>query len=156
MKRGEIRTAAGGPYYTKPRPVVIIQADWYIDMDSITVCPFTSDNTDAPSVRFSGVPHPLHPTEHNGLRSLQRQRATDTLRSAAHGCFSHFAAALCGLFAESRLMPDKVVTVPKARLGSRIGQLDHTTLAELSRRIISFLKLAGSGPSQLSATPTAR
>jgi hypothetical protein len=30
------------------------------------------------------------------------QRTTDTLRSAAHGCFSHFAAALCGLCAEGR------------------------------------------------------
>jgi mRNA interferase MazF len=152
MKRGEIRTVAGGPYYTnKPRPVVIIQADWYTEMDSITVCPLTSDNTDAPSVRI-----PVHPTEHNGRRSLQRQRTTDTLRSAAHGCFGHFAAALCGLCAESRLMPDKVVTVPEARPGSRIGQLDHTTLAELSRRMISFLNLADSGPSQLSATPTTR
>jgi mRNA interferase MazF len=90
-------------------------------MDSITVCPLTSDNTDAPSVRV-----PVHPTEHNGLRS------------------------------ESWLMPDKVVTVPKARLGSRIGQLDHTTLAELSRRIISFLNLAEHGPSQPPATPTTR
>ena len=31
--------------------------------------------------------------------SLQKQRTTDTLRSAAHGCFSHFAAALRGLCA---------------------------------------------------------
>jgi mRNA interferase MazF len=122
MKRGEIRTVAGGPYYTsKPRPVVIVQADWYTDMDSITVCPLTSDNANAPSIRI-----PVHPNEHNGLRS------------------------------ESWLMPDKVVTVPKARLGLRIGQLDHTALAELSRRIISFLNLAESGPSQNPANPTTR
>ena len=132
MKRGEIRTVAGGPYYTsKPRPVVIIQAAWYTGLDSITVCPLTSDNADAPSVRI-----PVHPTQHNGLRS------------------------------ESWLMPDKVVTVPavsspvvsnpKARLGSRIGQLDHTTLAELSRRIILFLNLAEPGPGQPPATTTTR
>ena len=35
--------------------------------------------------------------------SLQKQRTTDTLRSAAHGCFSHFAAALRGLCAERRM-----------------------------------------------------
>ena len=122
MKRGEIRTVAGGPYYTsKPRSVVIVQADWYTGLDSITVCPLTSDNTGAPSIRI-----PVHPTQHNGLRS------------------------------ESWLMPDKVVTVPKARLGSRIGQLDHTTLAELSLRIISFLNLAEPGPGQPPATTTTR
>ena len=122
MKLGEIRTVAGGPYYTsKPRPVVIVQADWYSDMDSITVCPLTSDNANAPSVRIS-----VHPTQHNGLRS------------------------------ESWLMPDKVVTVPKSKLGSRIGQLDHSTLAELSRRIILFLNLAEPGPNRPPTNPTTR
>jgi mRNA interferase MazF len=120
MRRGEIRTVAGGPYYAgKPRPVVIVQADWYTGFDSVTVCPFTSDNTHAPSVRI-----PVSPTENNGLRS------------------------------PSWLMPDKLVTVPRARLGSCAGRLDRATLAELSRNIISFLNLAERASSQHPAAPT--
>jgi len=35
---------------------------------------------------------------------LQKQRTTDTLRSAAHGCFSHLGAALRGLCALNYLI----------------------------------------------------
>ncbi len=49
MKRGEIWTAAGGKDYAgKPRPVVIVQDDRFAGTDSITICAFTSDPTDAP------------------------------------------------------------------------------------------------------------
>ncbi len=68
MKRGEIWIAAGGAgdYGGKPRPVVIIQSDRF-DTDSLTVCPFTSDPSEAPQFRL-----PVSPTVSNGLRESSR------------------------------------------------------------------------------------
>ena len=65
MRRGEIWTAAGGKDYAgKPRPVVIVQDDRFDATESITVCAFTTDPTDAPLFRL-----PVEPNERNGLRS---------------------------------------------------------------------------------------
>ena len=66
MKRGEIWTVAGGKDYTgKPRPVVILQDDRFDMTDSITVCAFTTDPTDAPLFRLL-----IKPSESNGLRAV--------------------------------------------------------------------------------------
>ena len=52
MKRGDIWTVAGGKDYAgKPRPVVIVQDDSFDATDSITVCAFTTDETEAPLFR---------------------------------------------------------------------------------------------------------
>jgi mRNA interferase MazF len=68
MKRGEIWTVAGGKDYTgKPRPVVIVQDDSFDATDSITICAFTSDQTEAPLLRL-----PVKPNEQNGLRAESR------------------------------------------------------------------------------------
>lgn len=64
MKRGEIWTLAGGNEYAgKPRPVVIVQDDRFSKTDSITVCPFTTDATNALLIRI-----PVEPNDGNGLR----------------------------------------------------------------------------------------
>ena len=64
MKRGEVWTSAGGQNYAgKPRPVVVLQDDRFDMTDSVTVCPFTTDPTDAPLFRLSIVPD-----NGNGLR----------------------------------------------------------------------------------------
>ena len=64
MRRGEIWTAAGGSGYAgKPRPVVIIQDDRFEATDSVTVCAFTTDPTEAPLIRLRVVPDDI-----NGLR----------------------------------------------------------------------------------------
>jgi mRNA interferase MazF len=53
VKRGEIWTVAGGKDYVgKPRPVVIVQDDSFDATDSITICAFTTDETDAPLFRL--------------------------------------------------------------------------------------------------------
>jgi mRNA interferase MazF len=68
MIRGEIWTAAGGrDYASKPRPVVILQSDRFETSDSITICPFTTDPTDAPLLRLAVVP-----TGGNGLKEVSR------------------------------------------------------------------------------------
>jgi len=47
-----------------------------------------------------------------------------------------------GLRAASRLMVDKVTTVPKSRLGQRIGRLADVDLLRLNRSLLVFLGLA--------------
>ncbi len=109
MKRGEIWTAAGGKDYAgKPRPVAIIQDDRFDLTDSITICAFTTDVTEAPLFRLT-----VEPNETNGLRST------------------------------SRLMVDKITTVPKAKLGLRLGRLSDPDLVQLNRAIIVFLGIGG-------------
>ncbi len=55
LRRGDIvLVAVKGPYTSKPRPVVIVQATETLDlMESITVCPITSVETGADFVRVS-------------------------------------------------------------------------------------------------------
>ncbi len=73
---------------------------------SITVCPFTTDPTDAPLFR------PLvEPSAANGLRTA------------------------------SRLMADKITTVPKSRLRQRIGELGDEATRGLDRAMLVFLGL---------------
>lgn len=108
MRRGEIWTVSGGKDYAgKPRPVVVVQDDSFDATDSITVCAFTTDRTEAPLIRL-----PVEPNQRNGLR------------------------------ARSRLMVDKIVTVPKAKVGERIGRLDDEDMVRLNRALMVFLGLA--------------
>jgi mRNA interferase MazF len=110
MKRGEIWTVAGGGDYTgKPRPAVIVQDNSFDATDSIAICAFTTDPTEAPLFRIS-----VDPTERNGLAS------------------------------KSTLMVDKLTTVRRTRLRSRVGQLDDEDVVRLNRAILVFLGLAGS------------
>ena len=109
MIRGEIWTvAAGGDYAGKPRPVVILQDDRFVDTGSITVCGVTTNPALAPLFRIA-----VEPTHENGLKSV------------------------------SRLMVDKIVTVPKVKLGHRIGCLKEGDIVRLNRAIVVFLGLAG-------------
>lgn len=57
MRRGEIWTAAGGSGYAgKPRPVIVIQDDRFDATDSVTICSFTADPTEAPLIRLRVEP----------------------------------------------------------------------------------------------------
>lgn len=68
MRRGEIRTVSGGKDYAgKPRPAVIVQDDLFDATDSITLCAFTTDETDAPLLRLL-----VQPDAGNGLRAPSR------------------------------------------------------------------------------------
>ena len=63
MRRGDIWTVAGSRDYAgKPRPVVIVQDDSFDATDSITICAFTTDETEAPLFRL-----PVEPNDRNGL-----------------------------------------------------------------------------------------
>jgi mRNA interferase MazF len=68
MRRGDIWTVAGGTDYAgKPRPVAVVQDDSFDATDSVTVCAFSTDDTDAPLFRL-----PVVPNERNGLRAACR------------------------------------------------------------------------------------
>ena len=63
MRRGEIWTISGGKDYAgKPRPAVVVQDDVFDATASITICAFTTDDTEAPLFRI-----PIEPSPRNGL-----------------------------------------------------------------------------------------
>jgi mRNA interferase MazF len=108
MRRGEIWTGAGGKDYAgKPRPIVIVQDDSFDATDSITICAFTTDPTDAPLFRLI-----VEPNERNGLLST------------------------------CRLMVDKITTVPKTKIGTRVGRLDDEDMVRLNQAMMVFLGMA--------------
>ena len=108
MRRGEVWTVSGGKGYAgKPRPVAIVQDNSFDATDSITVCAFTTDQTEAPLFRLL-----VEPNELNGLR------------------------AAC------RLMVDKITTVPKSKVGKKIGRLDDEDVLRLNQAAMVFLGLA--------------
>jgi mRNA interferase MazF len=47
-----------------------------------------------------------------------------------------------GLRSASRMMVDKITTVPKSKLGSLIGKLDDSDIVRLNRSMLVFLGLA--------------
>jgi mRNA interferase MazF len=49
-----------------------------------------------------------------------------------------------GLRATSFIMVDKVTSIPKTKLGTRIGRLDDRIMRRLNAAVIVFLGLAGS------------
>jgi mRNA interferase MazF len=68
VRRGEIWTASGGAGYAgKPRPAVIVQDERFDAGDSVTLCVFTTDPTDAPLFRVL-----IQPSQDNGLREPSR------------------------------------------------------------------------------------
>jgi len=63
VRRGEIWTVSGGPDYTgKPRPAVIVQDDSFEGTQSVTICTFTTNPTEAPLFRVL-----VEPMDQNGL-----------------------------------------------------------------------------------------
>jgi mRNA interferase MazF len=67
VKRGDIIRIVLQGDFGKPRPAVIIQADDFTDIPSLTVLPFSTDLRDVPSIRIT-----IEPNATNGL--LQRSQ----------------------------------------------------------------------------------
>ena len=108
MRRGDIWTVAGGKGYAgKPRPVVIVQDNHFDGADSVSICAFTTDPTEAPLFRL-----PVDPSPRNGLRMT------------------------------CRMMVDKITTVPKSKIGPRVGRLADEDIVRLNRSLAVFLGLA--------------
>lgn len=109
MRRGDIHVAAArGAYAGKPRPVVIVQDDRFDASASVTVCPLTTNPTDAPLIRIAVV-------------------ASDDATVIDQ---------------PSRIMVDKVTTMPRSNVRDRLGRLADEDLARLDSALIVFLGLA--------------
>lgn len=101
MSRGDIVTVAGGVYASKPRPALIVQDDRFDATDSLTVCPFTSTQVDAPLLRM-----PVPADEQNGLDQdsfLMVDKLTTVRRSNARTVVGRLEAATLVEF-ERRLL----------------------------------------------------
>ncbi len=53
------------------------------------------------------------------------------------------ANEVTGIRESSRLMVDKITTIPRSKLGARVGQLNDDDMIRLSRALVVFLGLAG-------------
>lgn len=53
------------------------------------------------------------------------------------------ADEVTGIRESSRLMVDKITTIPRSKLGERIGQLSDDDMIRLTRALVVFLGLAG-------------
>ncbi|MDX1900574.1 MAG: type II toxin-antitoxin system PemK/MazF family toxin [Gammaproteobacteria bacterium] len=108
MKRGDIITIAVSGDYGKPRPALVVQADEFAAIPSVTVLRLTSDIYDEDLLRITVMPH-----KQNGLRI------------------------------PSQICIDKAVTIPKDKIGKRIGTLDAAILKLVNRALGIFLGLGG-------------
>lgn len=62
MRRGDFVTVALQGDFGKPRPALVVQADHFANLTTITVLPVTSTLVDAPLLRL-----PVEPDAHNNL-----------------------------------------------------------------------------------------
>lgn len=104
MTRGELVTVASSGDYGKPRPALIVQADEFAELPSLTVLPLTSDLRDTPLLRVTIEAAPIN-----------------------------------GLERDSQVMIDKAMTVPRAKVGSRIGRLEAAAMAKVTLALSAFL-----------------
>ncbi|KIZ44002.1 MULTISPECIES: type II toxin-antitoxin system PemK/MazF family toxin [Rhodopseudomonas] len=70
MRRGDLVTVAMSGPYGKPRPAVIIQADSFEHVQSVTFLPLTSDITEALTFRVL-----IEPSSENRLRATSQVMA---------------------------------------------------------------------------------
>jgi len=100
MQRGDLVTISLPGDYGKPRPALVIQSDLMTDLDSVLLCPITSDLRDA-LFRIT-----IEPTPANGLRKLS-QIMTDKIATLPRAKISE---------PFGRLSDDKMKEVNKALL----------------------------------------
>lgn len=104
-KRGDlVIVAAKGVYTGKPRPGLILQADLFGYLGSVSVCRLSTELIQAPLFRLTVEPTPV-----NGLKET------------------------------CQVMIDKIVTVPRDKIGTSIGALDRDTMIRVDRSVALFL-----------------
>jgi mRNA interferase MazF len=104
MRRGDLVTIALSGDYGKPRPALVVQADAFDGLTSVTVLRVTSELHDWPLFRIT----------------VEANRDT-------------------GLQKRSQVMVDKAATVPRSRIGQRIGCVDTETMDTVSAALAKFL-----------------
>jgi len=106
MRRGDLVTIALSGDYGKPRPALVVQADAFDGLTSVTVLRVTSELHDWPLFRIT-----IEANEDTGLQK------------------------------RSQVMVDKAATVPRSRIGQRIGCLDIDRMEDVGTALARFLGL---------------
>jgi mRNA interferase MazF len=106
VRRGDLVTIALSGDYGKPRPALVVQADEFALLPSVTVLRLTSELHDWPLLRVT-----VGPSSANGLKK------------------------------PSQVMIDKAATVPRDKLGSRMGRLESSTMRAVDEALAAFLGL---------------
>jgi mRNA interferase MazF len=107
IDRGDLVTVTLPGDYGKPRPALVVQANAFQALASVTVLPLTSELHNWPLFRIA-----IRPNRGNGLRTA------------------------------SQVAVDKTVTVPRGKIGQRIGTADTATMRAVDRALARFLGLA--------------
>ena len=106
VTRGDLVTIALSGDYGKPRPALVVQADAFDALTSVTVLRLTSELHDWPLFQIT----------------VEASRGTGPQR-------------------RSQVMIDKAATVPRSRIGRRIGRLDNDTMGDVNAALAKFLGL---------------
>lgn len=67
MRRGDLVIVAAPGDYGKPRPALVIQADLFADLPSVTLCLVTSELRETPIFRIT-----VEPTPENSLQKISQ------------------------------------------------------------------------------------
>jgi mRNA interferase MazF len=102
--------------------------------------------TSASSTDYGGKPRPVVIIQHNTFATLDSVTICGFTRDPTDLPLFRIAVEPSpsnGLQFPSRIMADKILTVPKTKLGYHIGQLDRVDLVRLDQAIATFLGLTG-------------
>jgi mRNA interferase MazF len=89
VRRGSLVTvAARGHYSGKPRPALVIQANLFRDLSSVTICLLSSEIVAAPLLRLT-----VEPTAETGLKET-RQIMIDKLVAVPRAKIRHVIGAI--------------------------------------------------------------
>ena len=94
---------------------------------------------------YSGKPRPaviIQDDRFDSTASITVCALTTTEVGASFARLAIAPSEQTGLRSASRIMVDKIVTVPKEKLGKRIGHLSDEDVVRLNRAILIFLGLA--------------
>jgi mRNA interferase MazF len=98
--RGDLVTVSLQGDYGKPRPALIVQTDLLGELDSVVLCPVTSE------LRTAVFRVTVEPTSSNGLRAL------------------------------SQVMVDKLMTLPRAKVGEPFGRLEEERMRAVDKALL--------------------
>jgi mRNA interferase MazF len=104
--RGDFVTVVTPGDYGKPRPALVVQADAFHLLESVTVLRLSSDLRDSPLIRITVEPKPSS-----------------------------------GLQKRSQVMIDRAATVPRSKIGQRIGRAEAGTMRAVDTALAGFLGL---------------
>ncbi len=106
VRRGDLVTIALSGHYGKPRPALVVQADAFQALRTVTVLSLTSELHNWPLLRIT-----VQPSRSNGLRKT------------------------------SQVMIDMSATVPRTKVGQRIGHADAATMRAVDSALTLFMGL---------------